>query len=857
MPQFHLPELAPLPLDAKRTDIEKAFCLPRFLLEAKPGTGKSTRVPLWALEHFSGRILLLEPRRAAARMLAEHLASLLHTSVGGLVGLVMRRMTKISKDTRLFVITEGVLTRMLCDDPSLENADCVLFDEFHERHLTSDTGLALALRSQELFRPDLVLGILSATMDTASLSAFLKAPVISTGTTGFPVRTIYCPPRAGTLADCIRILPEHMAQVIARCMQQEKGSLLAFLPGEREILRTKEALAPLLPADCDILPLYGRLPGREQALALSPCKNGRRKAVLATDIAESSLTIEGIRIVCDSGLHKRIHYDPKRLSSRLVTRRIPLSSADQRRGRAGRTEPGLCVRLWSEASEAGMLPHALPEILEADLSPLVLDLALWGEEAKALPFVTKPPCGTLEAAANLLKNLGALDRDGRITKHGQDMAGLGLSPRTASILLGAEEKDLALAALVCAFLEEQQKWKNGQNLADLLISFAAGATKKEKEALTDQAAYLLMRLARHRKDCLVPDRNDLSCNCLSNVRSHDLGRLLLKGYADKLVLLTGVAKDDGLSAGIMRSGTGILMPQGQDRFVLALESTLADTGRAQAGSSSLASAKAALFCPVAEDDVLSVLSDHIEEQRRIRISDQGQASVFLQRTLDALVLSGKNVPAEKGDSEGIKEALCAFVLKKGLDCLPFTETLAGWLARVTFAARQCGSPWPLLDRASLLAGWESWLPELLDGCSDTGALSPDALSSVLHNLVPWQCQAKLNSLAPSCWTAPSGRSCPIHYEEETPFAEAKLQECFGLAKTPLLAGNIPLALHLLSPSGRILAVTSDPGTFWREVYPSVRSEMRGRYPRHPWPEDPLAALPTALSNKALRNKGLL
>lgn len=866
MPQFHLPELAPLPLDAKKTDIKKAFCLPRFLLEAKPGTGKSTRVPLWALEHFSGRILLLEPRRAAARMLAEHLACLLHTSVGGLVGLVMRRMTKISKDTRLFVITEGVLTRMLCDDPSLENVSCVLFDEFHERHLTSDTGLALALRSQELFRPDLVLGILSATMDTASLSAFLKAPVISTGTTGFPVKTIYCPPGAGTLADCIRILPEHMAQVIARCMQQEQGSLLAFLPGEREILRTQEILSPLLPADCDIFPLYGRLTAREQALALSPCKNGRRKAVLATDIAESSLTIEGIRIVCDSGLHKRIHYDPKRLSSRLVTRRIPVSSADQRRGRAGRTGPGLCVRLWSEASEAGMLPHALPEILEADLGPLVLDLALWGEKAEALPFVTRPPCGTVKAATDLLENLGALDRDGRITKHGEAMAGLGLPPRTASILMGAKEKDLPLAALVCAFLEEQQKWQPGQNLADVLMSFAARASGKEKEALLEQASYLLMRLARHRKDCPVPEKNDLSFSCISNVPGHNLGRLLLKGYADKLVMLNGTAKgcsangclsNSNLAQGLMRSGTGILVPRGQeDLFVLTIESSLSDTGRVQ-GSTASAPARASLFCPVAENDVLSVLSDHISEQRRIRISDQGQASVLLQRTLDALVLSEKNVPAEKGDSESIKEALCAFVLKKGLDCLPFTGALAGWLARVTFVARQCGSPWPLLDRASLQACRENWLPELLDGCCDAGAVSPDTLSAVLHNLVPWQCQARLKDLAPSHWTAPSGRSCPIQYEDGTPFAEAKLQECFGIAKTPLLAGSVPLALHLLSPSGRILAVTSDPVTFWREVYPSVRSEMRGRYPRHPWPEDPLAALPTALSNKALRNKGLL
>ncbi len=857
MPLFHLPELAPLPLDSRKTDIEKAFCLPRFLLEAKPSTGKSTRVPLWALEHFSGRILLLEPRRAAARMLAEYLASLLHTSVGGLVGLVMRRMTKISRDTRLFVITEGVLTRMLCDDPSLEHVSCVLFDEFHERHLTSDTGLALALRSQELFRSDLCLGILSATMDTENLSAFLKAPVIRADEPGFPVRTIYCPPKAGSLADYIRILPEHMAKITARCLQQEKGSLLAFLPGEREILRTQEILSPLLPADCDIFPLFGRLPAREQALALDPCKNGRRKAVLATDIAESSLTIEGIRIVCDSGLHKRIHYDPRRLSSRLVTRRIPVSSAVQRRGRAGRTEPGLCVRLWSETSEAGMLPHALPEILEADLSPLVLDLALWGEKAEDLPFVTQPPCGTVQAATALLESLGALDWDGRITKHGESMAGLGLSPRTASILLGAKEKDLPLAAIVCAFLEEQQKWQPGQNLADVLMSFAARASKKEKDALLEQASYLLMRLARHKKDCSVPERNELSLACISDVQSHALGRLLLKGYADKLVMLNGTAKDGDLYCGLMRSGTGILVPQGQDRFVLAIESSLSDTGRAQ-GSTVSASARASLFCPVAEDDVLSVLSDHISEQRRIRISDQGQASVLLQRSLDCLVLSEKNVPAEKGDNESIREALCTFVLKKGLDCLPFTEALTGgWLARVTFIARQCGSPWPVLDREALMAGWENWLPNLLDGCCDASSISPDTLSSVLHNLVPWQCQAKLKDLAPTHWTAPSGRSCPIHYEEETPFAEAKLQECFGLAKTPLLAGSVPLALHLLSPSGRILAVTSDPGTFWCEVYPSVRSEMRGRYPRHPWPEDPLAAMPTALSNKALRNRGLI
>ncbi len=857
MPVFNLPELPPLPLDAQRKDIEKALLLPRFLLEAAPGTGKSTRVPLWALQHFPGRIMLLEPRRVAARMLAEHLARLMHTAVGGLVGLVMRKMTKVSQDTRLFVITEGVLTRMLCDDPSLEHVSCVLFDEFHERHLTSDTGLALALRSQELFRPDLCVGILSATMDAETLSTALKAPVIRAGRPGYPVRTEYCPPKAASLAEYIRILPAHMAQVIAGIMQKEEGSLLAFLPGEREILRTSEALAGLLPSDCDIFPLYGRLTGKEQALALAPCKNGRRKAVLATDIAESSLTIEGIRIVADSGLNRRLHYDPRRMSSRLVTRRIPLSSADQRRGRAGRTEPGICVRLWSRATEEAMLPHALPEILEADLSQLVLDLAIWGEKANDLPFVTQPAAGTLEAAESVLKNLGALDRNGSITKHGEAMAQLGLSPRTASILLDAEESDLFLAAIVCAYLDDRQGRPQGQDLAYLLGSFAAKASKKEKDDLLDQAGYLLARMGRCRKGLSLPDRNTLSLNCLSSIEGHALGRLLLPGFADKIAMRTAAARDGDFSAGLMRSGTGILIPQGSDRFVLALESTLADTGRSQAGSGAAASARAALFCPVAEDDVFSHLSDHISEHRLIRISDSGQASVLLQRSLDALVLSENTVPVKKDDREEITKELCAFVLKKGLNCLPFSENLTGWLARVTFVARQCGSPWPVLDRAALLAGWEQWLPEVLADCSDIGSIPPDTLSAVLHGLLPWQCQAKLNDLAPLIWTAPSGRSCSIHYEEETPYAEAKLQECFGLAKTPLLAGSIALALHLLSPSGRILAVTSDPGTFWREVYPSVRSEMRGRYPRHPWPEDPLAALPTALSNKALRSRGLL
>lgn len=866
MSSFHLPTLPPLPIDSLKADCIRAFALPCFLVQASPGTGKSTRIPLWALAHFEKRILLLEPRRVAARMLAEHLASLLHSKVGGLVGLIMRRETKISSASRLIVVTEGVLTRMICDDPALEDVSCILFDEFHERHLASDTGLALSLRAQSLLRSDLVLGILSATLETEALAAKLQAPVISRDLKSFPVETFYLPPKdAPRTADAVRCMPRHMAQVTAGILKKEGGSLLAFLPGQGEIARTAEELAPLLPPDCDLFPLYGRLPKQKQLEALAPSPAGRRKVVLATDVAETSLTIEGVRIIVDSGLQKRMHYDPRRQSSRLVTGLIPLSSAEQRRGRAGRTEPGICLRLWSKAKEAEMLPHALPEICEAELSPLVLDLALWGEKAKDLPFVTQPPEGSLAASAKTLTSLGALDAQGSITSLGRQMAAMGLSPRTAAVLLAADDAHLPLAALICAFLEEPFSLGGSKDLACVLESLAKNADKRQLCALLSQAEYLLARCRKMRSqpdkaqaEKTQKDPQPLRASLLQNLDPALCGRLLLPGYADRLACCTGPAQDGVHAAGILRQGTGILLPKGTPRFVLALESILADTGRMQGNAvQKQASAALSLGCPVEEDDVLSCLSRHITEQRSVEMQESGQAAVCIRTTLDAFVLKEDRVQPAAEDADHVQSALCAYIVKKELSCLPFSQSLKSWLARVSFLAGTIGSPWPMLDKKHLLEAWEDWLPDLAAGCPAVSGITADSVSCALHNLLPWQCQGKLDELAPAFWTAPSGRKLPVHYEEAAPFAELKLQECFGLKETPLLAGSIPLALHLLSPSGAVLASSADLAYFWQHVYPSVRSEMRGRYPRHPWPEDPLKALPTALTNRALRTKGLL
>lgn len=850
LPDFStLPPLPPLPIDSLHNDIACALQKPAFLLQAPPGTGKSTRVPFWALEETDGRVLLLEPRRVAARMLASHLAGLCRTTLGDLVGLAMRNETRVSAKTRLLVVTEGVLTRMLCADPALENVSCVLFDEFHERHLAADTGLALTLRCQEILRPDLKVGILSATLDIRALQALLPdAPVLWAERPGYPVETRYQPVPGTTPGERIARMPAHMAAVLADLVKTEQGSILAFLPGQGEIARVAESLEGRLPHDVDLWPLYGRLALKDQQAALAPSLPGRRKIVLATDVAETSLTIEGVRVVVDSGLQRRPEYDARRSAQRLVTRQIPLSSAEQRRGRAGRTEPGVCVRLWAQASEEGMASHARPEILEADLAGLALDLALWGEKPSDLPFVTQPPVGTFRAAQGLLQGLGALDTRGGITDEGRLMAGTGLAPRVAATLHVCKDEDMPAAAFLCALLEEDQGRYEG-DVAGLLerLSRSRGSSVFSLAGLM---------LARARRACgkgnAAEERPDFA-RALRALLAHPLeaGRLLLPGWADRLALVK--AREQGLTRALTRQGTGVVVQGAQvgSRFFLALETSLSDTARGQAFG------RVSLFCPVDEESVFSHPATVLSRERVVRVQENGAAMVSETVRLDALVLEERRVDPREEDKDALCDALCAFVLERDLACLPWDRETESLLLRTSFLARVKGEPWPNLSREELKTRSQEWLPKLCSSVTDLRTLKSGDLLASIRGLLPWQCLAEIEKLAPVNWVSPCGKKHPIRYDEENPCVEVKLQECFGLTTSPCVAGDSVLTLHLLSPSGVRLASTRDLPFFWKDVYPKVRSEMRGRYPRHPWPEDPLTALPTTLTQKGLRARNLI
>lgn len=856
LPDFStLPPLPPLPIDSLHNDIACALQKPAFLLQAPPGTGKSTRVPLWALEETNGRVLLLEPRRVAARMLASHLAGLCRTSLGELVGLAMRNETRVSAKTRLLVVTEGVLTRMLCADPALENVSCVLFDEFHERHLASDTGLALTLRCQEILRPDLKVGILSATLDIRALQTLLpEAPVLLAERPGYPVETRYQPVPGTTPGERIARMPAHMATVLANLAKVEQGSILAFLPGQGEIARVAEFLEGRLPHDVDLWPLYGRLPLKDQQAALAPSLPGRRKIVLATDVAETSLTIEGVRVVVDSGLQRRPEYDARRGAQRLVTRQIPLSSAEQRRGRAGRTEPGVCVRLWAQASEEGMASHARPEILEADLAGLALDLALWGEKPSDLPFVTQPPSGTFRAAQGLLQGLGALDTRGAITEKGRLMAGSGLSPRVAATLHACKDEDLPRAALLCALLEEDQGRHEG-DVAGLLERLSRG----KGDPVFSLAGLMLARTRRCGKGHAAEERADFA-GALRTLLAHPLeaGRLLLPGWADRLALVK--AREQGCTRALTRQGTGVVVQGTQlgSRFFLALETTLADTARGSGSAlGQQAFGRVSLFCPVDEECVFAHPGTDLARERLVRVQENGAAMVSETLRIDALVLEERRVEPKEEDRDALCDALCAFVLERELACLPWDRETESLLLRASFLARVKGEPWPDLSREKLKKRSQEWLPELCSSVTDLRTLKSGDLLASIRSLLPWQCLAELEKLAPVNWVSPCGKKHPICYDEAYPCVEVKLQECFGLTTSPCIAGDCIITLHLLSPSGVRLASTRDLPFFWKEVYPKVRSEMRGRYPRHPWPEEPLTALPTTLTQKALRARNLI
>lgn len=809
------------------------------LLTAEPGAGKTTRVPLALLEAgwMEGqRLLLLEPRRLAARAAAHYMAKLVGEQVGLTVGYRTRFDTKVGPTTRIEVVTEGILTRLLQHDPSLSGYGAVLFDEFHERSLQADLGLALALESQRLFRRDLRLVVMSATLDCSAVSDLLgQAPILSCRGRSYPVETRYLDRRVSTP------LEQVVALTVRRALAQDGGSILVFLPGMAEIRRVERLL---LEASLDptvaIAPLHGELPQEAQDVAISPTTAGSRKVVLATSIAETSLTIEGVRVVVDAGLLRVPRFDPRTGLTRLDTIRVTQDSAEQRRGRAGRLEPGICYRLWTEADQQTLLPRRPPEILEADLTPLILEVALWGAaDPGELSWLDPPPAGATAQARSLLIQLGALDRQGRVTEHGRHMAELSLHPRLAHLVLLAYERGLGdLACDVAALLSERDvlRGPRGWRNADLRFRLDALERDHDPAGNVKRDRQLCQRI--HRAAAAL--WRQLTGTSRSTARKASqlgsLGALLALAYPDRIAQ----RQSGGEGRYLLANGRGA---QFSSPDTLATEEYLVIAALDGTGQW----ARIDLAAPVQLEDLESFCRPLIQTLDFVRWDERrGVVQARRQRQLGALVLSDQGLPDP--DPEQVRQTLLDGIRCAGMASLPWTRELQQWRARVALLRRVYGpeSDWPDLSDQALSDQLDTWLGPFLDGVTRWDQVQRLDLTGPLDGLLSWEQRRRMERLAPTHLTVPTGSRVRLDYEgNELPVLAVRLQELFGCRETPRVAdGRVPVVVHLLSPAGRPVQVTKDLAGFWTSSYVEVRRELRGRYPKHYWPEDPLTAAPT-------------
>ncbi|MBM3647026.1 MAG: ATP-dependent helicase HrpB [Alphaproteobacteria bacterium] len=809
-----------LPVDEALPKLKEALAARNTaVLVAPPGAGKTTRVPLTLLDAawLGGRkIVMQEPRRLAARAAARRMAATLGEAVGETVGYRVRLDTKVGPRTRIEVVTDGLFLRLLQDDPALDGIGCVIFDELHERGLETDLSFALVREAQTALRDDLRVIAMSATLDPGPVSDRLGgASVIESAGRQFPVDTRYLDREpAGRIEDTV-------VAATRRALAEEGGSALVFLPGVGEIRRVAERLE--LGSAIDVAPLYGDLSPAEQDRAIAPAPAGRRKVVLATSIAETSLTIEGVRLVIDSGLMRVPRFSPRSGMTRLETVRVSQASADQRCGRAGRLEPGVCYRLWPEEAHRGLLPFTPPEILDADLAPLALELALWGADATALPWLTPPPPASLAAARALLVDLGALDTNGAITPHGRAMARLGQHPRLAHLVLkGREWRQGRIAALLAAILGERDflRLPPGQRDVDLRHRVDLALAGKR-----DGALRLILEQARR----LTPrdvagETPDVS----------QTGALLALAYPDRI----GRRRTGAAGRYLMSGGRGAVLPEG-DPMAIEEFVVVADLdGAAQ-------DARIFLAAPIARTEIEELFADRITSEDIVQWSErEGAVLARRRRRLGALVLDDK--PLAEPDTDKVAAAMIEGIRQVGLVALPWSDDLARWRERVAFL-RQLDDSWPDLSDATLLAALGQWLAPFLAGVSRRNHLARVDLGAALKALVPWDKQRALDRLAPSHVEVPSGSRVAIDYGNPAePTLSVRLQEMFGLLDAPRVAdGKVPLTLHLLSPARRPVQVTRDLASFWASGYKAVKAELKGRYPRHYWPDDPLIAEPTA------------
>ncbi|MBQ3765618.1 MAG: ATP-dependent helicase HrpB [Bacteroidales bacterium] len=807
-----------LPVAAVAADVNRALAARRtVVVTAPPGAGKSTLLPLTILEGVEGKVLMLEPRRVAARQIAERMAYMLGEPVGRTVGYRMRFEQKVSALTRVEVLTEGVLVRRLMDDPGLDGVSVVIFDEFHERSLTTDVALSLTREAQQVLRPDLRILLMSATIDTDALCRELDAPLIESRGKMFPVEIVRG-------ADAT---PENAAETVAKAVREAhrtyEGDILAFLPGEADIRCCAQLLGTSLGSTA-VCPLYGMLSLAEQRRAIAPSRAGERKVVLATPIAETSLTIEGVRVVVDSGFCRKLVYDQQRGLSRLETVRISRDMADQRTGRAGRVAPGVCYRLWSAVTEQRMQAVRIPEILEADLAPTVLDIAAWGESRPGkLPWLTPPPALSLVRAQELLQELGALDASGGITAHGRALAALPCHPRVAQMLLKADTPDRkALAADLAALLEEKDPLNVAEAGAYLRIKALRDARRSRREGRWSRLARIA---AQYRQMVRVPEDN-------GDPDPFEAGALLAAAYPGRI-------------AKAWKEGAGRFRLAGGDLAAVDPSDPLAGSEWLAVGSLHAAPGgvgRIFLAAPLGASDLKPFI-----RRRDIVAWDSRQGSVLAQRESRVGQLSVGTQPLSDVPREEIVRVICEAARKEGTSMLDFSDEVQNLQRRVAaVAAWHPELELPDLSTETLLQRAPEWLPPFIGKASSAAELKRIDLCEALWSLLDWPERQAVERLAPSHVTVPTGSRIRVEYRTgaDAPVVRVRLQECFGLQDTPRVDdGRRPVLMELLSPGYKPVQLTSDLRSFWEGTYFEVRKELKRRYPKHAWPDDPLDADP--------------
>jgi len=837
------PPLPDLPINEALAALADALTNRRsVLLQAPPGAGKSTIVPLVLRESSwlgARKILMLEPRRLAARAVAGRMAHLLGESVGQSVGFRTRLETRVGRETRIEVVTEGILTRMLQEDSALAGIGCVIFDEFHERSLNADLGLALCIESQQNLREDLRLLVMSATLDLKPIARILgdavlgDAPVVSARGRSFEVSTEYIARRPEIH------LEAQVVQVIRAALRDHGGDILCFLPGAAEIRRVQRALEDAgLDGGARVLPLYGDLAAAAQDAALDPAPSGRRKIVLATSIAETSLTIEGIRVVVDSGLRRYAEFDPATGMSRLATTKVSQAAADQRRGRAGRLSAGHCYRLWSEGTQATLAPQTAPEILHADLAPLALELSCWGAvDAGSLSWLDPPPAAPLAQARDLLRQLEAVDSAARVTPHGRKLAKLGMHPRLAHMLLEARTHGAArLACELAAILSERDILRAGAGARDADLRLRVAVLRGDVRdlpagiAVDSRAMTQASRSAGHWWHDFAEDRAD-------SADPHDwTGILLAWAYPDRIGRARGESGRYLLANG---RGAHFAEPQALSKaeYIVAAE---LDGGERE-GRIFLA---APLRLADLEEHFSAQIRDHAEILWDAR---EGAVRARRERRLGALLLQSSEI--RHPDSQALQDAAISGLRQLGIAVLPWTPELRQWQARVMLMRQYAVAspePWPDVSDAALAATLEEWAPPWISGLTRREHFARLDLRGALRSRLSYAQGAILEREAPTHFTVPSGSAVPIDYlDGEIPTLSVRLQEMFGLHQTPnVAAGRLPLLLKLLSPARRPVQITRDLVSFWNRGYHEVKKDLKGRYPKHYWPDDPYTALPT-------------